>query len=146
MSTVFTSNAGKRISEYRKKRGVSQQQLADLIGISRSYLGDIEAGRSEPSTHFLTAITTKTDVSSDWILTGEGEMLKTKPDPTPTSSTEDRRCGISERRLTMMDELLDGLDQTQQQEILSVISEKKRINEMQRQLEQLINQQTRQSA
>lgn len=85
-------------------------------------------------------------IDFNWLLTGEGEMLKTKPAPTQTSSTEDRRTATSDRRLGIMQELLDGLNQTQQQEILAAIEEKKQLNQMRNQLDQLMNQQTRQSA
>lgn len=45
MSTVFTSEIiGKKISDYRKSKGFSQEELAKLIGISRSSLTQIEAG------------------------------------------------------------------------------------------------------
>jgi len=145
-------NFGIRLSEERKRMSLNQTDFGKIGGVTKTSQINYESGERKPNVDYLQAISAAgVDVQyiltgKRAVLTGEGEMLKTKPDPTPTSSTEDRRCGISDRRLTMMDELLDGLDQTQQQEILSVISEKKRINEMQRQLEQLINQQTRQSA
>lgn len=66
-------NPGSRIALWRKSKGFSQQRLADILGVSRGYLGDVEAGRSEPSGAMLTALTSATDVSADWILTGAGE-------------------------------------------------------------------------
>lgn len=33
-----------KIKEYRKKRGLSQQELADLCGISKRTIGKIESG------------------------------------------------------------------------------------------------------
>jgi transcriptional regulator with XRE-family HTH domain len=38
---------GRRIAFYRKQRGLSQEQLADRIGISKSYLSKIEAPSAE---------------------------------------------------------------------------------------------------
>lgn len=64
----------------------------------------------------------------------------------PSPPTGDRRTAIGDRRTSIMQELLDGLNQTQQQEILAAIEEKKQLNQMRSQLDQLINQQTRQSA
>jgi len=72
MSTEFT--LGERLAIYRKSLGLSQKQLADLIGISQGYVGDVEADRSGPSTKFITLMLQKTNVSSDWLLTGEGPM------------------------------------------------------------------------
>ena len=37
---------GRRIAFYRKVRGLSQEKLADQIGISKSYLSKIEASSS----------------------------------------------------------------------------------------------------
>lgn len=77
MSTTDTSNmTGKRIAAYRKARCKSQHQFSLLINVSRSYLGDIEAGRCEPSHNFLEALLTGTDVSIDWVLTGKGLPIR----------------------------------------------------------------------
>jgi transcriptional regulator with XRE-family HTH domain len=113
-------------------------ELSRKSGLGASTLHQIKSG-ADPKASSLQRISQALDVSLDWLLSGEGEMLKTKP-TAAASPTEDRRVGISDRRLGIMQELLDGLNQTQQQEILSVIEEKKRLNEMQRQLDQLISQ------
>lgn len=34
---------GMKISEYRKQRGITQEELANIVGISYSYLTQIEA-------------------------------------------------------------------------------------------------------
>lgn len=35
---------GKRVREMRKTKGVSQERLAEMAGIDRSYMGNIERG------------------------------------------------------------------------------------------------------
>ena len=40
---------GKRVRELRDKAGYSQEDLADLAGIHRTYLGGIERGERNPS-------------------------------------------------------------------------------------------------
>ena len=35
---------GKRIREARKSKGISQERLAEMAGIDRSYMGNIERG------------------------------------------------------------------------------------------------------
>ena len=63
--TLDKKEMGLRIKEARKIHGEKQgknrekytgQNLADDIGISRSYLGDIESGRIYPNYEVLTAI------------------------------------------------------------------------------------------
>ncbi len=50
---------GRRIAFYRKSRGISQEKLADLIGISKSYLSKIEA----PSSVKFCSLTTLFDIA-----------------------------------------------------------------------------------
>ncbi|MEI9477584.1 MAG: helix-turn-helix transcriptional regulator [Deltaproteobacteria bacterium] len=40
---------GKRIRELRKSKGISQESLAELCGMHRTYLGGIERGERNPS-------------------------------------------------------------------------------------------------
>lgn len=35
---------GKRVREMRKSKGISQESLAEMAGIDRSYMGNIERG------------------------------------------------------------------------------------------------------
>ncbi len=39
------SKIGLRIKELRAERGVSQEEFANLIGMSRSYFGEVETGK-----------------------------------------------------------------------------------------------------
>lgn len=40
---------GQAIRDCRQRRGLSQESLADLAGISRGFLGEIERGEAVPS-------------------------------------------------------------------------------------------------
>ncbi len=40
---------GKRVREFRKTRGYSQEQLADKAGLHRTYIGSIERGEQNIS-------------------------------------------------------------------------------------------------
>lgn len=40
---------GKRVREIRKKKGLSQEAFADLAGVDRSYMGQIERGEQNLS-------------------------------------------------------------------------------------------------
>ena len=47
---------GQRIQRLRKEKGLSQEQLAELIGISLSFLGHIERGTRKTSVETLARI------------------------------------------------------------------------------------------
>ncbi len=44
---------GKKIQGLRKSAGLTQEQVAEKIGISRAYMGYIEQGRNSPSLEIL---------------------------------------------------------------------------------------------
>lgn len=52
MSKKFLKNIGKNIKELRKEHNLSQEKLAEKIGISRNYMGMIE--RAEVNIPILT--------------------------------------------------------------------------------------------
>lgn len=45
----FLNNFGKRMSEIRRKKGVTQEQLANIVELHRTYIGFIEQGKRNPS-------------------------------------------------------------------------------------------------
>lgn len=61
---------GARIAALRRKRGLSQTQLAQAVGVSPSAIGMYEQGRREPSAALLVALAHYFDVSTDYLLTG----------------------------------------------------------------------------
>ena len=40
---------GRALRESREEAGLSQEALADIAGINRSYLGDLERGMAQPT-------------------------------------------------------------------------------------------------
>lgn len=59
---------GNRLKELRKKHHMTQQVLADALGVSPSTIGMYEQGRREPDHSTLTAICRLFHVSSDYFL------------------------------------------------------------------------------
>ena len=47
---------GKKVQRYRKKTGMSQEEVAHKVGISHAYMGYIEQGRNLPSLEILEKI------------------------------------------------------------------------------------------
>lgn len=88
--TLSKEEIGLNIKKARKEHSAdigkkyTQKMLASDTGLSQSYIGDIEAGRSYPSTPTASAIASACNVSTDFIFTIEnGEKEKghgaTKP-------------------------------------------------------------------
>lgn len=44
----FLKQFGERVAEVRKSKGLTQEQLADLIEVHRTYIGFIEQGKRNP--------------------------------------------------------------------------------------------------
>ncbi len=65
----------KRIKQIRKSLGLTQQEFADKIGISRGNIGAYEVGKNSPSDAVISLICTKFSVNEDWLRNGTGEMF-----------------------------------------------------------------------
>ena len=59
----FYKNLGKNIRKYRNKLNLTQQDLADKIGISLNFMGKIEVAFSKPSLDTLIKIANSFNVS-----------------------------------------------------------------------------------
>lgn len=59
-----------RLYELRKKAGLSQEELANLVGVSRQAVQKWEAGSSRPDLDNLTALAGYFNVTLDWLITG----------------------------------------------------------------------------
>ena len=59
---------GKRIAQYRKERGYSQEALADAIGISRKQVADYETGRVHLNDEMIIRFAVTLNVSADEFL------------------------------------------------------------------------------
>ncbi|MCM1438081.1 MAG: helix-turn-helix domain-containing protein [Roseburia sp.] len=62
---------GERIYNLRKKRGLSQEEFADGLGVSRQAVSKWETGQSVPDSEKAAAIGAFFGVSLDWLINGE---------------------------------------------------------------------------
>ena len=82
--------AGQRIKHLRMSRHMTGQQLADMLGVSRPHITQIEGGKKGVSADLLRALEQTTGVSADWILFGRGEMyLRDTEEEASSASTQD---------------------------------------------------------
>lgn len=54
---------GNKVKVFRKEKGINQKKLAQMAGISNSFLCDIEVGRTSPSIKTLEAIAKALDIN-----------------------------------------------------------------------------------
>ena len=59
---------GSRIRQARDRAGLTQEQLAERIGVSRTAIARYESGEIEPKLHNLAAIAETLNVSTDELL------------------------------------------------------------------------------
>ncbi|HEY4716472.1 MAG TPA: helix-turn-helix transcriptional regulator [bacterium] len=69
----FIQALGLNIRKFRKAKGLTQEQLAELAGISYKYLGEIERGETNPSIGTLLVIAQGLNVSLNHIIKFESE-------------------------------------------------------------------------
>ena len=67
---VDYKKVGQRIRNQRKEKGLSQEQLAELIGISLSFLGHIERGTRKASVETLARISKALEMDMHYIVFG----------------------------------------------------------------------------
>lgn len=59
------SGFGKRLAGLRKKRGLTQQQLCDLVGVHVTMLSSYESERSQPTLEVIRKLALALDVTAD---------------------------------------------------------------------------------
>jgi transcriptional regulator with XRE-family HTH domain len=70
VSTDIRVRLGNRVRALRMKHNWSQVELADMLGIDRSYLSEIETGKKDPSLRILKTMADGFELSLSQLLTG----------------------------------------------------------------------------
>ena len=65
-----------KIALCRKKQGLSQNDLADLLDVSRQSVSKWETGEAMPGTNILVALSKALEVSIDWLLDESKEKME----------------------------------------------------------------------
>ena len=77
----IAAGIGKRIRAYREQHGLSQKQMAELIGISPTRLCRYERGTEMPNAQTLAQIADVMDCTMDYLYHGRVEEVVGKIDP-----------------------------------------------------------------
>ena len=115
----MNSDFGERIKFLRKQRALTQQTLADVLGITKTLVSAYENGARKPSYENLMEIALFFDVSMDWLF----------------ANTDDR-SGIP-----TMD--LSQLEIHQKHIVMDVVGEFKRLNRTERALSDALDKKAR---
>ena len=69
-----TQKISERVKIARKKKGLTQGELAEKTGVTQGFLSHIEKDKNQPTAEFIIRLTHILGISAHWLLTGEGEM------------------------------------------------------------------------
>jgi len=67
-----------RIKKLRKDLGLTQQEMADKLGIKRTSISNYEIGRNTPPDAVISLLRREFGASEEWLKTGEGDMYEQK--------------------------------------------------------------------
>ena len=116
MKPIFSS-FGETLTFYRKKKGYTQQQIADILGINRTTYTKYETAVSEPSIEMLRHLAQLLDVDFNELfgLTAGKSVVK-DDDRIDSLSSEEAALIAAFRRLSVQqqEELLRKLTQTEE--------------------------------
>ncbi|MBQ9030950.1 MAG: helix-turn-helix transcriptional regulator [Parasporobacterium sp.] len=77
---VYFALIGNRIQRTRKQQGISQEQLAESVGIGTGHLSHIENGHKSPSADTMINIAVSLNIPVDDLLVDFGIPHKTNPE------------------------------------------------------------------
>lgn len=77
----MSNTDGLRLKEWRRNKGLSQRELATVLGRSQGYVGNIEAGTTGFSRDLIARLLERTTANLAWLLTGTGPMDVPKGEP-----------------------------------------------------------------
>ncbi len=70
---------GERVKLIRKTLGLTQEQLAQRLGVGKTALSMIETGKTRLSTRNKNILVQELNVNPDWLETGKGEVFNANP-------------------------------------------------------------------
>ncbi len=69
------NDVSERIRQIRKELRITQSKYAEMLGVSRSYLSEVESGKSKPNVNMLVGLAKCfPGVNMQWVLTGVKTM------------------------------------------------------------------------
>ena len=98
---------GKRVRKQRQLIGLTQQELAERIGVSTSFVGHVERGTRKASLETLVALSNALGVGVDYLLAGSLQSSPDEEKPHPAPWTPIAAMVIREILSTLQEHLSD---------------------------------------
>lgn len=121
-------NVSDRLRVALDSMGMKITEAAEQSGIPYRSWQNYLSGARDPNAEALAAICSRLNVSTDWLLTGQGEMLRGAAAPGLAAETPREEGLLS---------LFRELPEDEQREIQRLAEEKKRLREVERKLEEV---------
>ena len=83
-----------RLQELRKQSGYSQEQVAEMLGLSRQAISKWESGQGKPEIDNIVKLTEIYNVSADYILLGAEKISVPVPEKKELSHEYKKAIGI----------------------------------------------------
>ena len=99
---------GTRLRAFRKEKGLTIEQLAERVGLSPNYLGDIERGKKLPSMATFIRLVNELDISADELLKDQVKRADYLVDAEVSSKLNQ----MSPRQRTAVLKILDSILET----------------------------------
>lgn len=95
----MTLETGKRLYEYRKLNGYSQEELAEKLGVSRQAISKWERAESTPDADSLIALSNLYNITIDELINSKDEPKKTyyQPEPEPQAQSSEPQSNTAEQ-------------------------------------------------
>ncbi|MBQ8551799.1 MAG: helix-turn-helix transcriptional regulator [Clostridia bacterium] len=100
------SSVGKHIRKYRTLRKLRQEELAEKIGVSVNYIGQIERGEKTPAFDTFISIANVLNVSSDMLLC---DVITAKSYEVKDSLLHEKLCKLSDKDRARIYDVIDTL-------------------------------------
>jgi len=126
---------GRRIRAAIEAQGLTLKQAAEKSGIPYSSLQNWAGGHRDPRPDALIGLGSQLGISIDWLLTGEGEMLRRNATAHPDQDERAEYDMPPPERVLL--ELYRSLDEDGQRAVETVALEKKRLRDIEMQLKEL---------
>ena len=91
------STLGIRLRQVRQERSLSQYEFAEALGISQSFLSDVERDVKVPGGDMLLSLKRSYGVSIDWLLSGELDLF-TEGSRIGPASRQKAQAGSADRK------------------------------------------------